>query len=329
MDGIERIELPTPFGVGTVNCYATCGDGLALVDPGPDAEDTFEALDAGLADLGYDLADVERVLITHEHMDHFGGARRIQADAGADVLAHRVAAERIADPDGHFDREQAFFAPFLVSMGVPEEVAEAVTGLPEPYAKFHEPVDADRVLEDGDVVDVGGDRALEVVHVPGHAPGQVCFASTGDDLAFTADHVLMDITPNPLLTLAPDGKGDVAPADAERTRSLPQYMDSLARVLDVDVSRGYGGHRETIEDLHGRVRETIDHHEERKEHVAELLAAAGPTTAYDVMGELFPNLPTTETFAGMSEVIGHLDLLEDEARVEIDEEDGEVRYRLR
>ncbi|HKJ59612.1 MAG TPA: MBL fold metallo-hydrolase, partial [Halobacteriales archaeon] len=151
MDGIERIELPTPFGVGTVNCYAIDGDGLSLVDPGPDAEDTFEALDAGLAGLGYDLADVDRVLITHEHMDHFGGAHRIQAEVDASVLAHRVAAERIADPDGHFDREQAFFTPFLVSMGVPDEVADAVTGLPEPYAKFHEPVDADRVLEDGDV----------------------------------------------------------------------------------------------------------------------------------------------------------------------------------
>ena len=328
MDGIERIELPTPFGVGTVNCYAIDGDGLSLVDPGPDAEDTFEALDAGLAGLGYDLADVDRVLITHEHMDHFGGAHRIQAEAGASVLAHRVAAERIADPDGHFDREQAFFAPFLVSMGVPDEVADAVTGLPEPYAKFHEPVDADRVLDDGDVVDLGGGRELDVVHVPGHAPGQVCFVSPSDGLAFTADHVLMDITPNPLLTLAPDGTGGDE-GGAERTRSLPAYMDSLAELLDVEVRRGYGGHRATIEDLHGRVRETIEHHEERKEDVAAVVADAGPTTAYDVMGELFPNLPTTETFAGMSEVVGHLDLLEDEDRVDVVEEEGEVRYRLR
>ena len=322
MEGVARIELPTPFGVGTVNCYAIDGDGLTLVDPGPDTEDTFEALDAGLDRLGYGLADVERVLVTHEHMDHFGGAHRLREEAGASVLAHRVAAERIADPDAHFDREQAYFAPFLVEMGVPEEVAHAVTGLPEPYREFQEPVETDRELEDGDAIDLGAGRSLDVVHVPGHAPGQVCLVSPADDLVFTADHVLMDITPNPLLTLAP-GRED------ERTRSLPDYVDSLEELLAVDAGRGLGGHREPISDLHGRVRETVDHHREREEDVADLLDDLGPVTAYDVMGEMFPNLPTTETFAGMSEVVGHLDLLEDGGRVDVDREDGEARYRLR
>lgn len=321
MDDVHRIELPTPFGVGTVNCYVLRGESVTVIDPGPAGEDTAEALAAGLDRLGYAPADVDRVLITHEHMDHFGGARRLGTDSGARVLAHRDAVEVVSDPTGHFEREQAFFAPFLVANGVPEETATVVTDLPEPYTEFQQPVTVDRELEDGDVMHLGPDTRLDVVHTPGHAPGQVCLVAAAEGVAFTGDHVLTHITPNPLLTLAP-GEDEV------RTRSLPDYMDSLETVLSIDADVGYGGHREVIQDLHGRVRETIAHHQDRKDRIAGMLEDRGPATAYDLMRELFPNLPTTETFAGMSEVIGHLDLLEDEGRAERVEADHTVRYRL-
>jgi hypothetical protein len=103
-------------------------------------------------------------------------------------------------------------------------------------------------------------------------------------------------------------------------------MSSLERLLSVDAERGYGGHREPIPDLHARVRETLDHHRERKEDVAELLEESGPATAYDLMREMFSGLPTTEVFLGMSEVIGHLDLLEDDGRVEITDEGDRSYY---
>jgi hypothetical protein len=70
-------------------------------------------------------------------------------------------------------------------------------------------------------------------------------------------------------------------------------------------------------DLHARVHETIEHHHDRKETIAAILADTAPTTAYQIMHEMFPDLPAAAMFPGMSEVIGHLDLLEDEERVAI------------
>lgn len=319
MDAVERIEIPTPFGIGRVNCYVFAGEELTLLDPGPKTDAAYEELQMFLEAEGYEIADVDRVLITHPHMDHYGLAGTIVEASGAEVVAHTDAVDRLADPDGHFDREQAFFQPFLVSMGVPEELVDTVVELPAPYTDFREPVTVSRDIKDGDRITA--EAELDVVHTPGHAPGSVCYVANDAGTVFTGDHVMMDVSPNPLLTLRPG-------SDDERTRSLPAYLDSLGRIQQVEATVGYAGHREQIPDVPDRATEIIDHHHERKEAIAEMIADAGRRTAYDIMIELFPDLPATEMFPGMSEVIGHLDLLEDEGEVDVIREDGVRQYRL-
>jgi glyoxylase-like metal-dependent hydrolase (beta-lactamase superfamily II) len=319
MDAVERIAIPTPFDVGRVNCYLFTGNGLTILDPGPATETAYETLATHLNQRGHRIADIERVLITHPHMDHYGIARRLTEESGASVLAHTDATDRLADPVAYFDREQAFFRPFLVAMGLPAEMVDTVVQLPESYTDFREPVTVDRELDEGDIVDVGMD--LTCVHTPGHAPGSLCYVASSGDIVFTGDHVLSDITPNPLLTLTPG-------TDDERTRSLPVYLESLRNIRSLEATVGYGGHRAPMQDFHDRVRETIEHHQGRKETIADMVASTEPTTAYDIMQELFPDLPVTEMFPGMSEVIGHLDLLEDEDRVEISPSENVMRYTL-
>jgi glyoxylase-like metal-dependent hydrolase (beta-lactamase superfamily II) len=319
MDDGYRIEIPTPFDVGRVNCYVFTQGELTLIDPGPATELAYEELSAGLEAHGSTVADVDRILITHPHMDHFGLASRIVDESGARTVAHRDATKILADPVAHFEQEQTFFRPFLQAMGVPERTARTAVGLPEAYTDYQEPLAIDRELSDRDSIDIGVD--VNTVPTPGHAPGSVCFLPETDAVAFTGDHVLADISPNPLLTLAP-GTQD------ERTRSLPTYLDSLNRIQETPAEVGHGGHGPTIPDLDSRVQEIIDHHHQRKERIADMIEEMGSPTAYDIMLEMFPDLPATETFPGMSEVIGHLDLLEDEGRVDIMEEDGVRKYTV-
>lgn len=317
MDIMKRVPIPTPFGVGRVNCYLFPENELTVLDPGPATEEAYEELEQSLARIGRGIDEIDRVLITHPHMDHFGVVGRIVEESSARIFAHTDAVKRLSDPIGYFKKEQAYFRPFLLSMGMPGDTVDTVLELPEPYTTYQDPVAVTDELADGDIIDVGIN--LECVSTPGHAPGSHCFLAASEDAMFTGDHVLSDITPNPLLTLVPG-------SDDERTRSLPTYLESLRKVLELEEvavkeTVGQGGHGEPIQNLHDRVQETIAHHQDRKERIADLVAEHEPTTAYRIMKEMFPSLPATEMFPGMSEVIGHLDLLEDENRIVIDETD--------
>ena len=76
---VFTIPVPTPFPVGPVNVHLIAREPVTLVDTGPLTEDAWDALRHGLARHGFRVEDVERVLLTHGHQDHFGLAARIAA----------------------------------------------------------------------------------------------------------------------------------------------------------------------------------------------------------------------------------------------------------
>ncbi len=337
----DRLEIPTPFQVGPVNAYVA---GRTLVDPGPDSETSWAALLEALEARDLAPADVERVLVTHPHPDHFGLAARLRED-GAEVVASPGAAGVIGDFDGHLDHEQAFFVDFLARHGLADDAARTVTQLPEAYLEYAPSVSVDRELDDGDAVDVAG-RTVTATAVEGHAIGELLFefdadgesdggagdgrTDTGDDAgnatdpsrhAIVGDHVLPDITPNPLLQPPPGSGG-------ERPRVLPAYNRSLARTRDAGYDRLLPGHREEIPDPADRVATILEEHEERSANVREVVAGEGPVTAAEVMTALFGDLPMTEQFPGMSEAVGHLDVLEERGVVAPRERGGLVVYEL-
>ncbi|MFP9191416.1 MBL fold metallo-hydrolase [Natrialbaceae archaeon A-CW1-1] len=321
MENVERIEIPTPFQIGRVNCYAIAEADVTVVDPGPFTDEAYKTLEAGLARISCEPSDIDRILITHPHIDHFGLANRLAQESGATVYAHEDAVDVLDNPTGNFEQEQTFFSTYLSAMGVPEQLLETIISLPESYNRFREPVAVDEALVDDDTIALEGEDILEVLHTPGHAPSSICFLDREADSAFTGDHIMADISPNPLLTLEP-GTTD------KRTRSLPTYLEALERIANEDVTTGYGGHRPTVPDISARVEEIVAHHRKRDERVIEVIDEHGSMTAYELMTHLFPDLPATEAFAGLSEAIGHLDVLEDASRVQQDESGNLVQYEL-
>lgn len=125
----------------------------AIVDPGGDVERILEAV--GSMD-----AEVEKIILTHGHMDHC---------AASDVLRRQLAVP-IEGPE----REDDFWIAKL-----PEWCQMA--GFP--HADAFVP---DRWLEDGDTVTVG-EQTLRVFHCPGHTPGHVVFLHEGQRLAWVGD----------------------------------------------------------------------------------------------------------------------------------------------
>lgn len=317
MEMINRLPIPTPFRIGQVNCYSIAKDSLTLIDPGPATEDAYESLEESLSRVNYTISDVACVLITHPHVDHYGLTRQIVDDSGARVIAHEDAAERLANPIGYLEKEREYFRSFLLSMGMPPDTVDAALELSDQHTGSLDPVAVTNTVTDGDTIDVGVE--LECLSTPGHSAGSLCYNAHSKSVVFTGDHILPDTTPNPLLTLSPD-------SERQRTRSLPIYLESLHRINVAEAAVGYGGHGDPILDLQNRVQEIISHHDNRKERIGDIVAEKGPLTAYEIMNVIFTDLPESRMFPGMSEVIGHLDLLEDEQRVEVTQFENHIQY---
>lgn len=304
----SRISVPVPFATGQVNSYVA---GQTVVDPGPDSESAWEALTDGLADEGLDPSDVERVLITHPHPDHFGLAKRLR-DRGASVCASPAAADIIGDFRGRLDREQAFFDPFLQRCGIDAETTGTIISLPESFLEFAPDVETDHLLEDGTTLTVE-ETTITAEAVDGHAAGERIFRYERDGKrAIVGDHVLGKITPNPFLR-PPRTEGE------ERPRVLPAFNQSLDRLQDADYDQLLPGHGAQITAPADRIETIRNAHERRTEKVRSLID--GPTAPIDVMRGLFDDLPATEQFGGMSEAVGHLDVLEARDQVVCSQDD--------
>ncbi len=310
---IHLLPIPTPFPVGPVNVYLLEGEALTLVDAGPQTKDASEALASELQKLGYTVADVDQLVITHAHHDHFGLARHVVERSGAIVLSFTENKERLEDFDNWWDQRMDRLAQLVVAQGAPREAVaeiEIIRGLGRYATSVPEVVP----LEDNDEVQMGSSM-WRAIHTPGHAHGHLCLYHPGRELLLSGDHLLKHITSNPVLETPGVGT-------TERPRSLVEYQSSLRRIRRLEVSKVLPGHGEPVDDHRPLVDAILSHHEERGRLIRQLLRER-QSTAYELGLALFgTDLPGVELLLVMSEIIGHLDLLELQGKAKQIERDG-------
>jgi glyoxylase-like metal-dependent hydrolase (beta-lactamase superfamily II) len=307
---IVPIVLPTPYPVGPVNAYLLPGPPVTLVDCGPKTDEAREVLEDGLTRAGCRLSDIERLVLTHGHTDHFGLAAVVAA-GGARVFAH-------PDEMPKLTGDRSFVEPvrtLIVEAGFPASVADALFAEFRAYRGHLDRTVPTDLVRDGDRLPLA-DGDLEVLHTPGHAQGHVCLWD-GETL-ISGDLLLEEISPNPLMEFDPDG---------HRLRTLPAYLRSLRRVAALGARTAYPGHGEPLGDPAGRAAEILRHHEERKEALARLLDTRA-WTLRELADAWFPGLPIRSLYLGLSEVIGHLDLLIEEGRIVAERQGEIVSYRI-
>lgn len=154
-----------------VNTFAFVDEGgVTLVDCG--IASAAGRIVAGLAAIGKTPREVSRILLTHAHPDHAGGASEVRRRTGAPVLAHAADAE-FAEIGKSPPADPSTFGGRLVRRLTRN-------------AKF-EPIEVAQRLGDGDVLDVGG--GLRVLHTPGHSPGHVSLLHQPSGLLITGDAI--------------------------------------------------------------------------------------------------------------------------------------------
>jgi glyoxylase-like metal-dependent hydrolase (beta-lactamase superfamily II) len=322
-EGIHRIPLPTPFQIGDVNAWLLRGDPLTLVDAGPLMEETEARLDEGLAALGVTVEDLELLILTHQHDDHVGLAGELVRRSGADVAGTAALATFMAHTAASMDADDDYSVALMRRHGVTEKTVETLHGISRAFRKFVGDAAVTRVIGDGDELIAGG-RAWRVRERPGHSPTDTVLASDGALIA--GDHLLERISSNPIAHV-PIGAADPAAlaASPERPRTLLVYADSMrATAADDRGELILPGHGDPFTGAAALVEKRLGMHDRRAEKI--LAALTEPRSAADVGRDLWRHVPVTQAYLVLSEVLGHLDLLEERGAVTTEQRDGVVYY---
>lgn len=144
------------------------GDAFALVETGPGS--TLRTIASAIEHAGFELHNLEAILVTHIHLDHAGAAGELVRTTGARLYVHERGARHLIDPSRLLESAERVYGDRLASLWGGMEPA---------------PEDRVTALGDGAEVVLSG-RTLTAVHSPGHASHHHCFL-LDDGSLFTGD----------------------------------------------------------------------------------------------------------------------------------------------
>ena len=148
--GIHRLAIPTPFQVGRVNAYLIEDSPLTLVDSGPNSGKALDELEQALATRGHAIEDIELLVITHQHIDHFGLASILARRSGAEVAALDALAPYLRDFSAMAELDDRFAQQTMLMHGIPPEVVTALRAVSASFRAWGAAVEVTRPLRDGE-----------------------------------------------------------------------------------------------------------------------------------------------------------------------------------
>jgi glyoxylase-like metal-dependent hydrolase (beta-lactamase superfamily II) len=249
--GIARVlaHNPSAFTYVGTQTYLVGDAELAVIDPGPDLPEHLDALEQAIAG-----RPVAAIMCTHTHRDHSPAARPLATSTGAPIVG---------------------CAPLALE-----------TVGPRADAAFDGDYQADRVLEDGESLEIDG-KTLIAVATPGHTSNHLCFACDG--ALFTGDHVMGWST---TVVVPPDG-------------DMAEYMRSLDKLRQRGDRIYYPAHGPPVTKPQQYVRSLIGHRMQREKQILKLVGEK-PRPIPDIVANAYPGLdPRLVTAAGGS-VFAHL-----------------------
>ena len=178
----------------------------------------------------------------------------------------------------------------------------------------------DRTVTEGELLEFR-DRKLEVLHRPGHSSTDTVFWNAQSQTMIAADHLIKHISSNPLLE-RPEIEG------GPRPQELVLYRDSLTKTREMPATLTLSGHGDPIEDHAALIDERFVSTDKRAEKLYRMLEEGGPQTAHELARGTWGNIAVTQAFLTLSEVLGNLDILENDGRVAPTEESDIVTYAV-
>lgn len=272
-------------------------DYRVLIDTGSGFGESNEHLSAGfrgaaeLAGRRLGMADLTHVLITHGHIDHFGGLNFVHANSDALLGVHELDRRIVTNYEERLTVVARRLEEYLIEAGVSKHSREDLLRMYQYTKALFQSVPVDFTYE------AVGMRVGPFIihHVPGHCAGHVVIRL--HDVLFSGDHVLEGTSPHQ------------APERLTLSTGLEHYLQSLKSLepMAEEITLTLGGHKKPIVDLSARLKDLSDLHAERLSHVLSLLVE--PRTIAEVSKELFGEVNGYNVLLALEETGAHVEYL--------------------
>ncbi|WCK55778.1 MBL fold metallo-hydrolase [Aneurinibacillus sp. Ricciae_BoGa-3] len=315
---IYCLRIPTPFSVGPVNVYIIKGNTVTMVDTGPKTKEARELLAVFIKQNGLNWSDIDHIFLTHPHVDHCGLTAEILEHTDARVIAHPHAVPMINLDDEYLAYHDSFFRNFYHENGVPNELLGFLEKFRTQMNAFTDPAPVHTTLEGG--ITLPGESEWLTVFTPGHTQDHLALYREKDGAMIVGDFLIKEVPANAFIEPPFERQ-------AERARPILVYREAMGKISQMPITRMFSGHGDEITDYRALIASRLSRNLYRADKLAALLEK-GPKTAYELSAEFFPLIYKKELPLTMSDTVGHLDLLEAQGRVRIEQRDGVYTYSL-
>jgi glyoxylase-like metal-dependent hydrolase (beta-lactamase superfamily II) len=320
IDGVSRIEIPTPFPVGSVNCYLIEGSPLTLIDTGPKTPKSLAVMQKELQARSYSFSDIEQILLTHGHIDHIGLAAQFVRERATTngnptkVWIHQKDATAVVNYDRYAELYQEFYMGLITTSGVPknELPMRSLTRLIEYFKSLVESVPTALSFKDNASFKTGIGE-LSTVWVPGHSSGSTCYVCDEQRILFSGDFILRDISSNPSISF-----------DKSEKIGMITYLESLNHISSRDSYIALPGHREPITDIKSRIEVLRAEYEDKLQKAADSLTS-NPQTAYELSRIIYGDYDTNSLILALAESHDLLRILESRNQAKLVNQNGVIQ----
>lgn len=310
-----QLELPTIFEDMTVNAWLFKEPEPTLIDCGENTDKLWDVLNNKLKANGLTIEDIKKVIITHAHLDHLGMAKRITDHSDATIWVSEYTYDWAIHLKMMLDRRTDVFMK-VMEKNLPAKAKQQHFNFGyKELAKYWDEIPKDRIqvfpMEGS--LNFGGDD-WEIIYTPGHCINQTCFYNPKNGYLLSAD-MLLPMIPIPIID------ADLKPP-YKPVKSLAMQLESYEKLKKLHITKVFPGHFTSFENARTLIEKQENKIHSRKERCYELLQN-GSTQVMELVHAIYPKRINDAT---IFMVVGFLDILQEEGRINFKEIDGMYHY---